>query len=71
MDHLEIKNYFQMHILSLRYQMMHGEGSGPPLQSLCGVGRPYWYHKGLVKGRGNTSYHVIPLARPKSCHREQ
>ena len=41
------------------------------LVDLHGVGRPNWYHHGPVKGRGSTSYHPIPLARPKSWHREQ
>ena len=27
---------------------------------------PGWSHRGPVKGRGSTSYHPIPLARPKS-----
>ena len=36
------------------------------LVDLHGVWRPDWYHQGPVKGCGSTSYHPIPLARPKS-----
>ena len=36
------------------------------LVDLHGVGRSDWYHQGPVKGRGSTSYHPIPLARPRS-----